>query len=64
VDRRQQQRLQQPVPRAVGHHVDQIANYSDPAIYPLEDAAKNPATKQLLEIFKKYDPTPTSPTRW
>jgi ABC-type branched-subunit amino acid transport system substrate-binding protein len=39
-----------------GTNLDQHANLADAAIFPLEKAADNPATKQLVDIFKKYAP--------
>jgi ABC-type branched-subunit amino acid transport system substrate-binding protein len=40
----------------VGANVGKQTNYADTSVYPLENAADNPATKQLVETIKKYVP--------
>ncbi|MET7475542.1 ABC transporter substrate-binding protein [Streptomyces sp. NPDC005648] len=40
-----------------GKSLDQQNNFADlSGVYPLEKAADNPATQQLVALFKKYDP--------
>jgi ABC-type branched-subunit amino acid transport system substrate-binding protein len=35
---------------------DDQPTFSDPAIFPLEKASDNPATKQVVDLYKKYVP--------
>lgn len=39
-----------------GAGIEQFENYSAPLIYPVEGAAENPATQELVDIFAEYAP--------
>jgi ABC-type branched-subunit amino acid transport system substrate-binding protein len=39
-----------------GANLDKMPNYADGGVYPLEKASANPASQQLIDIFKKYKP--------